>query len=388
MRKSLTWARHKEPIAQAIEVASIRLRARAALWGTVAIVALPLLNGAPRASADPPPPRKTPVKLDPPSVPTTAPAEREFTLDGWHYRVQRGQAEGGVPWELIVTPSGPDAEKWRREEMIGVAPTGRKPAGGRKVTGKTRVKNLESVVEQPQPTVHRTLSLEEIPTIKVPDIVWTGWMAKDLQDVVGIHFHELKAANPAQILFTLHKVPADGPDGKPPADYKGRFGSRLEATLLAPIEFQLDQTVVVRDDRLKKDMAQKRAEHEVGHAGMSHEVLLASIAGPETWDEAACKGRRARVTYYWKREKIGRSWDGYRDASTKLLTAKTTLVVVPPTRWSMLLPLPPQKVTQKHLDAFNEATVLTTAKFAIADREAQARFHAEHGEFEANEQGH
>jgi len=341
-----------------------------------------------RVSADPPP-RKTPVRLDPPPAPTTAPADPEFKRDGWHYRIQKsGQIEGGVPWELIVTPTGPDAEKWRREEMTGVAPAPKGAPRRKVVPSKTRAKEVAPHVEEIPRPAHKTLNIDEIPTIKVPDIVWTGWMAKDLQDVVGIHFHELTAANPAQILFTLHKVPADGPDGKPPGDYTGKRGSRLEATLLAPMRFELDQTVVVREDRLKKDLAQKRAEHEVGHAGMSHDVLLSALAGPEDWDEAACKGRRARMTYYWKREKIGRNWDGYRDSTTKLLTARTIVVVAPPTRWSMLLPVPPEKVTQKHLDAFNEAIVLTTAKFATLDRAAQAAFHAEHGEFEQQEAGH
>ena len=317
-------------------------------------------------------------------MPTSAPAEQEFNKDGWHYRVQRGQAAGGVPWELIVTPSGPDAETWRREEMTGIAVTRK---GAKVITGKTRVKDLRSVVEQETQRERKILNISEIPVIKVPDIVWTGWMARDLQDVVGIHFHELQAADPAQILYTLHKVPADGPDGKPPADYKGKHGSRLEATLLEPMRFTLDQTVVVREDLLKKDLAQKRADHEVGHAGVSHDVLLSAIAGPEDWDEVACKGRRAKVVYYWKRERVGRNWVGYRDSSTKLLTARTRVVVAPPSRWSMLLPIPPEKVTQKHLDKFNEAIVLTTAKYAAMDQAEQARFHAEHGEFEANEEG-
>lgn len=338
------------------------------------------------ASADPPapPPRKTPVKLAPLDKPPSAPIEQEFNKDGWHYRVQRGQAAGGVPWELIVTPSGPDAESWRREEMTGIAPPGKTV---KVTTGKIRVKDIKGIVETRTPRERKILNVHEIPVIKVPDIVWTGWMAKDLQDVVGIHFHELTAADPAQILYTLHKVPADGPDGKPPSDYKGKKGSRLEATLLEPMRFTLDQTVVVREDRLKPDLAQKRADHEVGHAGVSHDVLLSAIAGPEDWDEAACKGNRAKVIYYWKRERVGRIWEGYRDSSTKLLTARTRVVVAPPTRWSMLLPIPPEKVTQKHVDKFNEAIVLTTAKYAAMDRAEQARFHAEHGEFEANEEG-
>jgi len=352
-------------------------------------ILLMVVVAALRVSADPPPPRKVPVELDPPAKPTTAPAEQEFTKDGWHYRVQKsGQTAGGVPWELIATPSGPDAETWRREEMTGVVPAPKGASVRRMIPGKAPVKEgVRHVEEMPRP-VHKTLNIDEIPIIKVPDIVWTGWMAKDLQEVVGIHFHELTAANPAQILYTLHKVPADGPDGKPPADYKGKVGTRLEATLLSPMRFALDQTVVVREHRLKKDLAQKRGEHEIGHAGMSQDVLLSSIAGPETWDEAACTGRRAKVTYYWKREKLGRNWTGYRNASTQLLTARTIVVVAPPTRWSMLLPVPPDKVTQKQLDAFNEAIVLTTAKFASVDRDAQAKFHAEHGEFEQEEAGH
>ena len=52
----------------------------------------------------------------------------------------------------------------------------------------------------------------------------------------------------------------------------------------------------------------------------------------------------------------------------------------------MLLPTPPERVTRKQLQAFNEQIVLTQARFGVVDGEAQKRFHATHGAFEPNEQ--
>ncbi|MCZ6699552.1 MAG: hypothetical protein O7D94_11520, partial [Planctomycetota bacterium] len=97
-----------------------------------------------------------------------------------------------------------------------------------------------------------------------------------------------------------------------------------------------------------------------------------------------CTGRRSEVHYYWKREQIGRTWSGYDRERGKLASQRTTLVLVPPTRWSLMLPVPPERVTQKQIQAFNDSIVMTGARFGKLDRVAQARFHADHGAFESS----
>ena len=340
--------------------------------------ALAALTAAGMALAGPPT-RRGPVDLRPSSQPASQPAPREFDQDDWHYRMDKAATpEGGVPWELTVTPIGEQAAKWKRGELNGAE--GAAAAIAEMKTSLTAGARVALATP-------KTPSLEGIPVIHIPDIVWKGWMAKDLQDVVGIHFHELVTDDSAKILFTLHQIPPVGPDGQPPKDYKGPKGARLEATLLAPLTFHLDQSVAVREDKLKPDLAVKRGEHELGHAEVSQDALLAAMAGPQDWKPAACTGRKSKLVYYWKRERFGRAWEGYRDRDTKLLSARTTVVVVPPTRWSMMLPVPIERVTQKQMDAFNEAIVLTPLRFGQIDATAQAKFHAEHGAYEQGEAG-
>ena len=48
----------------------------------------------------------------------------------------------------------------------------------------------------------------------------------------------------------------------------------------------------------------------------------------------------------------------------------------------MLLPIPPERVTSKHIQRFNDSIVLIGDSFAATDRLAQERFHAEHGAYE------
>jgi hypothetical protein len=164
--------------------------------------------------------------------------------------------------------------------------------------------------------------------------------------------------------------------------YSPVVGTRIEATLLAPVVYSLDQTVVAREDPLDKQKAIRRGEHELGHAELSQQVLIAVLHGPQDWDPDRCTGRRSQIEYYWKREQIGRSWKGLRGGVGKVAALRTSVVLVPPTRWSMLLPIPPERVTQKHIDQFNEAIVMIGESFASTDRLAQERFHAEHGEYE------
>lgn len=286
-------------------------------------------------------------------------------IGDWTYRAAKATAvREGVPWELIVTPSEKNAAGWRAGELA------------------ERRAAMPMMVRERRRPDEATNSPESIPLIEMPDALWKKWMAADLQDVVGIHFHELVSNDTARILYTLHKVPAEGRDGKPLAGESSVPGTRIEATLLAPVTFSLDQSIVVREDPLKKELAAARGAHEAGHADLSQQVFIAVLAGPQDWNPRYCTGRRGRIEYFWKREQIGRSWKGYRGGVGKLLTLRTTVALVPPTRWSMLVPIPPERVTSKHLQEFNEAIVKIGPTFAATDRAAQKKFHSEHGEYE------
>jgi hypothetical protein len=226
---------------------------------------------------------------------------------------------------------------------------------------------------------------ERLPSgaVEIPDVLWRQWMAADLQDVVGIHFHEMVSNDVARILYTLHKVPPDPrPGPRPPPPHAGASGTRVEATLLAPVTYHLDQAVVVRKDARRPELAGRRAAHELGHAALSRQVFHAVLAGPQDWNPTYCMGRRSRIEYYWKREMIGRSWEGFRGGLGKLLTTRTTVVLVPPTRWSLMLEMPPERVTQRQIDAFDDAIVRLGPQFAALDGAAQAEFHARHGAYE------
>lgn len=288
---------------------------------------------------------------------------RSITIGDWTYRATRArQVRDGVPWELIVTPAGEHADEWHpgsTARALPMAQAVRSPAKGS---------------QQP----------ESVPIIEIPKIVWQQRMDASLQDVVGIHFHELVTDDVARILYTLHKVPPDNPDGTPPApgSYDGRPGTRIEATLLTPVVWSLDQSIAVRTDPLEKHLTDGRARHEAGHAGVSHQVLLDVLHGPQDWNPRYSTGQRSSLTYYWKRERIGRSWNGYQRGVGKLLTLRTSIVLLPPTRWSLLLPIPPERVTQKHIQAFNDSIVLLGPRFSMADKKAQSQFHAHHGSYE------
>lgn len=305
---------------------------------------------------------RRPIQLWPPAtdVPPRTELSPPITIGAWTYHaVKASIPRDGVPWELIVTPAGSSASDWKKGET-------QTPLPG--------LSAERSGAEQP------LRDASAIPVIEMPDILWKKWMAPDLHDVVGIHYHELVTDDQARILFTLHKVPPDLPDGTAPE--AEIYGTRIEATLLAPVQFDLDQTVIARADPVDKSRAQSRGEHELGHAQLSQRVLTSVLGGPQTWDPARCEGRRSRVEYYWRRSQIGRSWSGYRRKSGKILALRTTVVLVPPTRWSMMLPIPPERITQKHIQRFNDSIISIGEQFAEADRLAQEKFHAEHGAFE------
>ncbi len=297
---------------------------------------------------------------------TTERSDKPIDLGGWAYQATRSNdPRDGVPWKLMVTPSGKNADLWQR--------------------GLPNVRSLVSHSHASKLLVDRVRIEQEqdtLPVINVPEILWKQWMSPDLHEVVGIHFHEFITNDVARILYTLHKVPPDKPNSasSDAPDNQGPRGVRIEATLLAPILFSLDQSIVIRVDPLEKEKAEGRAEHELGHAGISQEVFLAVLRGPQDWDDSRCIGRRSQLAYYWRIERIGRSWDGYRRGIGKIATLRTSVVLVPPTRWSMMLPIPPERVTQKHLQTFNDNIV--RLPFPRCDREAQRRFHARHGTYE------
>lgn len=288
-----------------------------------------------------------------------------INLGGWSYRATKARsAKDGVPWQLLVTPTGSNAETWQK--------------------GRPGAATLPSAIAARRSAESSKKAADTIPIIEMPKAVWQQRMSTDLQDVVGIHFHEFVSDDYARLLYTIHKVPPDHPDGSPPAagSYKGRPGTRIEATLLAPVVWSLDQTIAVRVDPLRKSLAAGRAQHEVGHSKVSQQILPAVMSGPQDWNPKYCTGRRSHVEYYWRREQIGRSWQGYQRNVGKLLTLRTSIVLVPPTRWSIMLPIPPDRVTQKHIQAFNDSIVRLGGQLSRADQLAQKRFHAQHGEYE------
>lgn len=292
-----------------------------------------------------------------------------ITIGDWTYTVVKAQsAKGGVPWELIVTPSSESKAGWTKglaQQQPGLVAVAARATGDDVKTPDT------------------------IPVIRLPQSVWKARMDADLQEVVGIHFHEYVSDDVARILFTLHKVPPDNADGTAPADYEGQVGTRIEATLLAPVVYSLDQSVVARidnewvpDKNKREALTASRLQHEMGHAGVSQRVFLDVLRGPQDWNLKACTGRRSHLEYYGRKEPFGRSWDGYQRNVDKLLTLRTSIALVPPTRWSMLLPIPPERVTSQHLQRFNDAIVLLGPTFAATDKREQNTFHAHHGNAE------
>jgi hypothetical protein len=306
-------------------------------------------------------PGQRPIQLWPYESDKSAERKTPLRIGDWEYSSKRSAAlRDGVPWELVVTPSGPHANEWRKGAAEWLKPA--LTEGGRGGGGGKKAKNPDAV-----------------PIVEVPDAVWKGWLTSEMQDVVGIHYHAMVTDDVARILYTLHRA---GPDGKELRDDDDAPATRIEATLLTPVVYHLDQSILVRKDPHNPALATSRAEHEAGHAQVSQQVFLAVLHGPQDWNAGAAKGRRSRIEYYWKRELIGRPWSGYRDGVGQVATLRTTVALVPPTRWSMMLPIPPQRVTQQHLQDFNDAIVHLGPMFERTDRKAQDEFHSHRGEFE------
>ncbi len=367
------------PLRRIATVSLLALTATASLMPTGRAVAAASQPVAPRGRII------KPVQLDPASQPATAPAEIAGLLKagpgasiewgGWAYRVEKAEPRDGVPWKLIATPLSQLSQRLRPVTQFDSSALSR-----------------------------------NIPVVRVPEVLWPQWFEKDLADVVGIHYHEFVNDEQARLLITLHKVPPDGRDGLPPADYKGRGGTRIEATLLTPMTVLLDQTIVVRSGKAavrtvqksdadgapgKPKMQTKKVEqppeatedsrtlHEQGHAQLSLDIIHAALCGPTTWNLADCTGQRAHVVWYWDTEKTPRAWHGYHGGSGKLTAQRTRITIVPPTRWSMLVPLPADEVSQRQIEAFNDWIVHADARLNATDLAAQEKFHALHGAFEA-----
>lgn len=322
--------------------------------------------------------RRMPVELWPPrsNQELAALANKTFDIDGWNYSVQKaGGSRAGVPWEIMVTPDPENAGAWTRGGPGGL----RGPNQPATAVATRTLRRSSAKID----------TANTAPSATMPDVLWKQRMSAELvgnkrEDVVGIHFHELVTNDLAGILFSIHKVPPDGPDGKPPENYDGRRGTRIEATLLGPVVYHLDQAIAIREDPIKKELTAGRLEHEQGHAAVSLEILIPAFAGRQDWNRKACTGQRSRLSYYWKRQRIGRTWKGYDNGKGKLATLRTTVALVPPTRWSLLLPVPPERVTQKQLQDFNDSIVMTGALFEVLDGAAQARYHALHGGYQPN----
>jgi len=330
------------------------------------------------AAETPTPPRRTvrPVDLEPraASQAAGAPASSATQVGDWQITAERADPAEGVPWRLMARP-------------------------------------LSQLATRLQPgDVFRTAALaESIPVIEVPAQLWGRWFDADMNDVVGIHYHECQVGGPARVLVTVHQFPAEPRDGLKPGEHRERTGTRLEATLLTPLAIYLDQSVVVRAEGIgvvrgaerrphtevppdrpvigKKPRDQQggaagRVIHERGHAELSIQMLIATLAGPQTWSPRECSGQRSTIAFYWESSRTQRPWEGFHGGAGKLYTQRITIHLTPPTRWSLLIPLPPDEVTQRQIEQFNDWAVLPQSRFVDLDREAQKRFHALHGEFE------
>jgi len=350
------------------------LRRRLAVVAIVATAAVVVSAGRDAARADDTAGLKTPDGTRPVELKICSEKDRPrrlepLVIDGWEYRaVPAAEARDGVPWELIVTPVNDNAKLWQKGESgrRGMPPLDYRE--GQFVGDRARLDK----------------SRADLPVIEVPQVLWKQWMASGYANAVGIHFHEFVSDDVARILFTLHKVPPDGPDGKPLAPEAAgvRAGTRIEATLLAPVVYSVDQSILVRVDPLEKERTAGRIRHELGHAQVSQDVLLAVLRGPQDADPKTCTGRRSQTAFYWRRQLISRSWDGCRGGKEEVAALRTSIVLVPPTRWSLLLPIPPERVTQQHIQAFNDVIVRLSGVFQQADNRAQDDYHAVHGAYE------
>lgn len=218
----------------------------------------------------------------------------------------------------------------------------------------------------------------EIPVLRVPEHLWDEWVDGKMSQAVGIHYHDLQSFDAARVLYTRFAHPAK-PNEQGPR--RGKQGTRVEGTLLLPVSWWLDQTIVVRVDG-KSKVLEGRIQHERGHAANAVKDLARTIAGPNNWDESKGRGQKCRLVWRWRTEKIARPWEGFFSGKKPILTLRTYIDVVPPTRWSMLTDRSVEAVTDRQIKAFNDSLILISERYEKTRAASAEAFHKDHGQYE------
>ena len=244
----------------------------------------------------------------------------------WYVRIRRAPNGGnGVPWEIRYE-NHPESE----------------------------IQDLPAAQFDPDEHVLR------IPVLPVPNGLWDNWFAEKLQDVAGIHYPRMERRNPSRLLLTVHPEPTSTAD---------ESASRIEATLLVPITWSIDQAIIVRRTAHRPEV-DARLHHERAHAVSTVMDLVESIVGPQTWDNDEASGRRSGIKWLWRYEMVTGTVDWYRDGKKKLRMLRTYVTVVPPSRWSMRLAKSRSEITPEEMRAFNVDILNVGARYARR-REAQ-----------------
>jgi len=215
-----------------------------------------------------------------------------------------------------------------------------------------------------------------VPVLKIPDDLWDEWFDETLQDVAGIHLPYMGRMDLSHILFTSHHQPAvaDGAGATEPA-------SRIEATLLVPITWMIDQVIIVRKTSRRGDV-QNRIEHERAHATTAVTDLVEAITGPQTWEPATGTGRRSNLVWWWRYEKTYRTWGRYREGKHKVAVLRTYVTVLPPTRWSQQFPKPKGDITPADALGLNRGITRVTARYNALRASHQREVHKTLGDYE------
>lgn len=259
----------------------------------------------------------------------------------WYVRIRRAPNPGnGVPWEIRYE-NHPEAE----------------------------IQDLPAAQFDPAEHVLR------IPVLPVPNDLWDDWFAEKLQDVAGIHYPRMERRNRSRLLLTVHPEPTSTAD---------ESASRIEATLLVPITWSIDQAIVVRRTARRPEI-DARIRHERAHAVSTVMDLVESIVGPQTWDDDEASGRRSEVVWLWRYETITRTVDWYRDGKKKLRMLRTYVTVVPPSRWTLRLAKSPSEITPEEMRAFNVDILNVGARYAVRRDEQRDEVHKKLGAYAAPE---
>ena len=244
----------------------------------------------------------------------------------WYVRIRRAPHGGnGVPWE-IKYENHPESE----------------------------IQDLPAAQFDPAEHVLR------VPVLKVPNDLWDNWFAERLQDVAGIHYPQMMRRNRSRLLLTAH--PETTSTAESPA-------SRIEATLLIPITWSIDQAIIVRRTAHLPEI-DARVRHERAHAVSTAIDRAEAIVRPLPRAHGEASGRRSEVVWLWRYEMITATVDWYRDGKKKLRMLRTYVTVVPPSRWSMRLAKSRSEITPEEMRAFNVDILHVGARYAIR-RDAQ-----------------